>query len=190
MEMVMVVPVDVLSPFLQSRGLIRGLNDTFLRLINENHLFIPRADAEGDPSYKQIIPYVTLCRGNEVFATRRLNKGGEARLHGLLSLGAGGHIDLIDDGEGDILHRGLERELNEELFLNSPEIPVLKGAINDDTNEVGSVHLGLFFTLNVKDAAVREIEKLAGEWIALSDLSSLAGDMESWSKIILPALLG
>ncbi|MEG1686418.1 MAG: hypothetical protein RR276_00900, partial [Angelakisella sp.] len=58
-----------------------------------HHEFIPRPEAENDPTRKQIIPYVVLCRGSEVFATRRLNKGGEARLHGLLSLGIGGHIN-------------------------------------------------------------------------------------------------
>lgn len=187
MEMVMVLPASELSPYLTDKGLIRGLDAAFLRLIAERHLFLPRPEAEQDPSYKQIIPYVALRRGGEVFLLRRLKKGGEARLHGLLSIGAGGHIDETDAG-GDALREGLRRELDEELSLDNPGEPLLLGIINDDTNSVGSVHLGLFFTLEVTDAAVRETEKLSGEWVPVTELPALAEQMESWSQIALGAL--
>jgi predicted NUDIX family phosphoesterase len=187
MEMVMVLPASELAPYLTDKGLIRGLDAAFLRLIAERHLFLPRPEAEQDPSHKQIIPYVTLRRGSEVFLLRRLKKGGETRLHGLLSIGAGGHIDANDAG-GDALREGLRRELEEELSIVDPGEPTLVGIINDDTNSVGSVHLGLFFTLEVADAAVRETEKLSGEWLPAESLPALAEQMESWSQIALEAL--
>jgi predicted NUDIX family phosphoesterase len=187
MEMVMVLPASELAPYLTDKGLIRGLDTAFLRIIAERHLFLPRPEAEQDPSYKQIIPYVTLRRGDEVFLLRRLRKGSEARLHGLLSIGAGGHIDEADSG-GDALRDGLRRELDEELSLNNPGEPELIGIINDDTNSVGSVHLGLFFTLEVTDASVRETEKLSGEWVPAKALPALAEQMESWSQIALTAI--
>ena len=187
MENVMVVPTAKLAPYLRDRDLIRDLDDSFLRLVREEHRFLTRAAAEADPTHKQIIPYVALTRGDEIFLLHRLKKGGETRLRGLLSLGAGGHIDDTDTG-GDPLFLGLRRELSEELFLTDPGEPALRGIINDDTTEVGRVHLGLFFTLEVKDAAVRETEKLAGEWVLRGALPALAARMETWSQIILEAL--
>ena len=188
MENVMAVPTAALAPYLRHRGLIRGLDASFLALIREAHVFLPRSVAEADPAHKQIIPYVTLTRGDEVYLLRRLKKGGETRLRGLLSLGAGGHIDDTDGGR-DPLQSGLARELSEELFLTEPGTPQLLGIINDDTTEVGRVHLGLFFTLEVSDASVRETEKLSGEWRRRRDLPPLVPEMETWSQIALEALL-
>jgi predicted NUDIX family phosphoesterase len=188
MEKVMVLPASELAPYLTDRGLIRGLDAEFQRLIGERHSYIPREAAEGDPSYKQIIPYVMLYRDGEVFLLRRLKKGSEARLRGLLTLGLGGHIDDPDAPGGDALRRGLERELSEEAEIFLPGEPELVGIINDDTNSVGSVHLGLFFTLRVADAAVKETDKLEGSWVPRASLPALAEQMETWSQIVLEAL--
>ena len=84
MEYVLVVKTEKLSQFISGRtGLITESNAEMLDIIRAEHEFIPRPDAENDPGYKQIIPYVVLRRGDEIFMTRRLKKGGEARLHGL-----------------------------------------------------------------------------------------------------------
>jgi len=189
MEMVMVVPTCELRPYLGQQGLNRGLDDALLQLIENRHLFLPRADVEEDPSYRQLIPYVTLCRPGEVFVMQRLKRGMEKRLHGLLSLGAGGHIDLADENGGDVLLRGLRRELHEELRIERPGALTPVGIIHDNSNAVGRVHLGLFFTLSAEDAAVRETEKLEGSWVARSRLPALEDRMENWSRIVLPALL-
>ena len=88
MEYVLVVKTEKLSQFISGRtGLITESNAEMLDIIRAEHEFIPRPDAENDPGYKQIIPYVVLRRGDEIFMTRRLKKGGEARLHGLMSIG-------------------------------------------------------------------------------------------------------
>lgn len=190
MENILVVPAAKLRPYLAEKGLIRGKEAELFSVIEREHLFIPRPDAEQDPTYKQIIPYITLCRGDEVFCTRRTNKGGEARLHGRLSLGIGGHINTLDDMEsGDIFRRGLQRELEEEVFLNGGGELIPIGIINDDTNEVGSVHLGFFFTMEVTDASVRETEKLEGLWLKRSQLADNMNNMETWSQIACEALI-
>jgi predicted NUDIX family phosphoesterase len=188
MEKVMVLPASELAPYLSGRGLIRGLDKEFQRLIGERHLYISREAAESDPSFKQIIPYVMLYRDSEVFLLRRLKKGNETRLRGLLTLGLGGHIDDTDEACGDALRRGLERELSEEAALLSPGEPELVGIINDDTNSVGSAHLGLFFKLRVADASVKETDKLEGSWVPRASLPALAEQMETWSQIALEAL--
>lgn len=191
-EQVLAVPTELLGPWLIRRGLITENVDTLVRLIMENHCFLPRPQAEEDPGHRQIIPYVALLRGDEVFSTRRLRGGTESRLHGLISLGVGGHINPDCDGDGDdVLLRGLTRELREEVEIQDADLSALRfcGFINDDSNAVGRVHLGLFCTLEVMgDVAVRETEKLAGQWLRRDTLPALAGEMETWSSLILDAL--
>jgi predicted NUDIX family phosphoesterase len=189
-ESILVVKTEKLAPYIAGRnGLITGADQEILDIITAEHEFIPRPEAEEDPGYKQIIPYVVMLRGNEAFLLRRLNKGGEKRLHGLYSLGVGGHINPVDGDGGDVLMRGLRREVDEEIAVGKAGPLIPRGVINDDSNKVGSVHLGFFFTMEVEgDVAVRETEKLAGEWMALDKLKLLRSEMETWSQIVLEAL--
>ncbi|NCB51795.1 MAG: NUDIX domain-containing protein [Clostridia bacterium] len=189
-ENILVVKTKKLAPYIAGKnGLITGSDKEILHIITAEHEFIPRPEAEEDPGYKQIIPYVVMRRGNEVFLLRRLKKGGEKRLHGLLSLGVGGHINPVDGDDGDVLMRGLRREVDEEVAVGKALSLTPHGVINDDSNGVGSVHLGFFFTMEVEgDISVRETEKLAGEWMAMDELKTLKNEMETWSQIVLEAL--
>jgi len=190
MEYVLSVPTALLQPYLTKRGLITDNTDKILEIIRKNHVFLPRSEAETDPSHRQIISYVSLLRGDEVFSTRRLKGGNEARLHGLISLGIGGHINPDETNE-DVLMGGLERELCEEVFLEERDMSSLRflGFINDDSNDVGKVHLGLCCTLQVKgEVSVRETEKLMGQWLKKEELPALAGSMETWSSLIIENL--
>ena len=188
MEQVLVVPTALLRPYLRERGLIRGCEHEIYALTESEHLFLPRPQAEEDERYKQIIPYIMLLRGDEVFATRRLRAGGERRLHGLLSLGLGGHINRGDEeSRMGTFARGLHRELEEEAAFTAASLEP-NGIINDDTTAVGRVHLGFLFTLEVTEASVRETEKLEGLWLRRAELPACAGQMETWSQIALEAL--
>ena len=191
-EQVLAVPTGLLRPYLTQRGLISENIEAIMELILKHHRFLPRPEAEKEPDWRQIIPYVVLCRGDEVFATQRLRGGTEARLHGLLSLGIGGHINPDTDGDGpDVLMRGLSREIREEVAVQQLDLSALRfrGFINDDTNEVGKVHLGLFCTLDVTgEVQVRETKKLTGRWLYRRELSALSERMETWSALILNEL--
>jgi len=189
MENVLVIKTELLRDILTENGLIRGHEDKVMALIRSNGCFIPRPEAELDPGYRQIIPYVAVVRGDEVFATTRLNKGGEARLHGMMSLGVGGHMNEIDR-EGDWLMHCLRREIDEEVDLQNFGTLTLRGLINDASNEVGSVHLGFFFTLTTEgDVAVKETEKLEGGFVRIGELPALKERMESWSQIVIDELV-
>lgn len=188
MERILVVPTEKVLPFVGEKGLFTGHEAELYNLVEAEHSFMPRPEAEQDPTFKQIIPYIILTRRDEVFATRRSNKGGETRLHGLIALGLGGHINTDDDDRPGIFHRGLLRELGEEAEYTAVGELQPRGVINDDTTEVGKVHLGFLFTLEVSDAAVRETEKLEGLWIRRADLSTYIGRMEGWSEIALQIL--
>lgn len=191
MEEVLVVKTEKLNKYIQGRiGLLTDAREELLRLIIEEHEFLPRPAAEEDPGYRQIIPYVVLRQNGLIFATRRLKKGGEARLHGKISVGIGGHINPVDETDPElVLMRGLERELHEEVTIKKPGTLVPRGVINDDTNSVGSVHLGLCFTMETDGAvSVNETEKLSGSWMTMEELRAEWDNMETWTQIALEGI--
>lgn len=186
MEKVLVVKTEKLSEYISGRiGLLTDIREAVMEVIINEHEFIPRSDAEEDPSYKQIIPYVVLTQRGKVFATRRLNKGGESRLHGKISIGIGGHINPVDETDRkNVLMHGLERELDEEVDIEHRGQLVPRGLINDDSNGVGAVHLGLCFTMEVEgQVAVKETEKLTGAWMSIEELKAEYDNMETWTQI-------
>lgn len=189
MEQVLVVKREKIEKFIAGKnGLITENVPELLEIIRNEHEYMPRAEAEGLPAFKQIIPYVILRQGDKIFVTRRLNKGGEARLHGKISIGVGGHINPVDE-QGDMLMKGLWREIHEEVELHSHGELCSCGFINDDSNSVGSVHLGACFTLETEgEVSVKETEKLEGLWMTLPELKENYDYMETWTQIALEVL--
>lgn len=192
MEQVLVVKTELLQQYIAGkRGLIRENTEAVLACIRNHHMFLPREQAELDMNYKQIIPYILIRRGGTVFSTRRLRQSGEMRLHGKISLGIGGHINNFDAAsEGDVLERGLRRELEEEVSMTQPVGHMrFLGLVNDDDNAVGKVHLGICFLLETDgEVRVRETEKLEGRWLSVAELPQLAPEMETWSSLVLDVL--
>lgn len=153
--------------------------------------FIDRAEAENNPAYKQLIPYATLTKAGFILVLERTSAQSETRLHGKLSLGVGGHINPNDEGASldATIARALNRELNEELWLETPVQPRLLGLINDDSNSVGSVHLGLHYLVTVAERPlVRETDKMNANWLEPSQIEALRPRLETWSQILLPKL--
>jgi predicted NUDIX family phosphoesterase len=186
-EQVMVVERATIAPYLVERGLVTDHTDAILDAIADQHFFIDRPTAETSPQYKQIIPYVLIRRGDTWFLLQRTKQQTEARLHDKLSLGIGGHInpdtpDLID---------GLQKELEEEVGVDGDYELTFAGILNDDTTEVGTVHLGAVFVLEVLsgDVVVRETDKMIGRWIATGELAPLRDRMETWTEIVYDAVV-
>ena len=61
-------------------------------------VYLNRSDAEKDKNHKQLIPYVLLLCQGKILRYRRGRGGQETRLHGLFSVGVGGHISEEDRG--------------------------------------------------------------------------------------------
>ncbi len=183
-EQVMVVERERLAPYLVERGLVReGLDE-----ILDGHFFLDRPTAEVSPQYKQIIPYVVIRHAGQYFLLQRTQKQTEARLHLKLSIGVGGHInpdtpDLLD---------GLHKELEEEVHVAGDYDLTFAGILNDDTTEVGTVHLGAVFVLDAHDpdVTVRETEKMTGRWCAVDELRAVYESLETWSQIVFDSLIG
>lgn len=189
-EQILVVKRELLAPYLtEDFGLITSNVEEILQIVETRHVFLPRPEMENDPTYKQIIPYVLIMRNGEVLTLRRLKKGGEARLHGLLSIGVGGHINPVDDGEGSALWRGLRREVDEEVAVEREISLTPLGVINNDLDEVGRVHLGFLFRMEIEgDVTVRETEKLEGTFESLDYLREHYDELEGWTQIALTAI--
>ncbi len=194
-EEVLVVPRALFDEL----GAFEGLSfeaDRYLHaLLDPRHgLFLPRPAAEHDPSFKQLIPYVLLAHGGRVLHYVRGKKGGEARLAAKGSIGIGGHVNRTDHPTGppdaDAFARGVRRELREEIvFTGSPE-PRAAALLNDDSTEVGRVHLGVVYVLELTDPAVTagESEITQLEWCEPAELHARRDAMESWSQICVDQL--
>lgn len=152
--------------------------------------FVERPLAEESPHLKQLIPYVVVRDGADVFLMERTDAGGDPRLHRKASIGVGGHINPVDEGE-DPLSVGLLREWAEELDAGWEPRFELIGLLNDDSNPVGSVHLGVVFAVEAdgRPVAVRETDKLAGRFASPDEVRAAGERLETWSQLVAAELL-
>lgn len=201
MEFVLVVPRARLfddryphgfEPFRDGGGGAEGERGRILDRIREHGFFVERRHAERDPMLKQVIPYALFEREGGLFLMRRLSKGGEARLHGKLSVGVGGHINPID-GAGDALDAGLKREIEEEVETPAGWRAEAVGILNDDATAVGAVHFGLVYRVRpAGDVRVREKDSLEGSFTPRAEVLRLLKDerprFETWSALLLDRL--
>jgi len=152
--------------------------------------FLERPLAEEDAAFKQLIPYVVVRDRGRVFLMERTDAGGDARLHRKASIGVGGHLNPVDTGD-DPLMVGLRREWAEELVADwAPEFRLV-GLLNDDSNPVGSVHLGVVFEVEAdgRRVDVRERHKLSGRMVAPSEVLDAWDRLETWSRLVAERLL-
>jgi predicted NUDIX family phosphoesterase len=152
--------------------------------------YLPRPAAEENPAFKQLVPYVVVHDGASVFLMERTDAGGDARLHGKASIGVGGHLNPVDEG-ADPLLAGLRREWIEELVADwEPEFNLV-GLLNDDSNPVGAVHLGVVFTVAAdgRGVEVRERDKLRGRFVPTAEVFAAWDRLETWSQLVAAALL-
>jgi predicted NUDIX family phosphoesterase len=153
-----------------------------LALIAAEGGYRPRDEAEEDPTWKQVIPYLLLRDGGQLFLMRRTSAGGDARLHERWSIGVGGHLGPADRSVED----GLRREFEEELVADwSPELQPL-GLLNDDRTPVGQVHLGIVFEADAggRPVAVRETHKLSGRFVETDEVLAGYEHLETWSQLL------
>ena len=151
--------------------------------------YLDRSTAEDAPNFKQIIPYVVVRDRERVFLMQRTDAGGDSRLHGKASVGVGGHLNPVDEGD-DPLMAGLRREWGEELDADWQPDFQLVGLLNDDSNPVGAVHLGVVFTVEANGRAVdvRERDKLSGTFVEVDAIAAAWDRLETWSRLVAESL--
>ena len=159
--------------------------------------FMPRPKAEADPAYKQLIPYVIMSYEDKYLSYVRGRRAGEKRLVGNRSIGIGGHINPIDneiplfDTDYRELYRcAVEREVAEEVTVEANYTNRIVALLNDDSNEVGSVHLGIvhYWTLDSSKVERREQMITQMSLMTIDELQKVRDTMETWSSLCLDGL--
>ncbi len=159
-----------------------------------NNLFMDRDLAECDNSYKQLIPYIVLRFGNSVFSYVRGKKSSESRLVAQRSIGVGGHIEPNDQNlfssDRDMYLEAARREVNEEVKLDTMYCEKVVALINDDSTEVGKVHLGIMHIWDVAEPKVMKREGLITQagFVAIAELKKYVDELETWSRIALQVM--
>ena len=187
-ELVLCLTRDEVPGGLDWRGVVPRPFASVLEAIRRSGSFRPRGKVEDDPSLKQIIPYLLLRDGERIFLMKRTRAGGDKRLHDRFSIGIGGHVN---PGDADVLG-GLDREWREEVAADFvPEFEPL-GLLNDDSNPVGAVHLGLVYAADAggRPVAIRETDKLSGEFATLEEVAQVQDKLETWSALLFDFLMG
>ena len=181
-EQVLVIPRSTLMDDPGWHGIIDGEIGAFEDLVRGAGRFVDRQAAEIDRSLKQVIPYLVLRDGERWFLMHRTKAGADVRLHDRYSIGVGGHLNPGDVDRAGGLRREWAEELEADFF---PEFRLV-GLLNDDTTEVGAVHLGAVFLADAagRPVAIRETEKLDGAFASGGEVAAVVDRMETWSALV------
>jgi len=180
-------------------GSFQGLSfepEKYLNLLlsRGNNFFLPRAQAENDSAYKQIIPYVLLAFQDRVLHYVRGKKAGEQRLVAKGSIGIGGHMNESDESlfawDEQAYRAGVEREVNEEIKIDTQFEDRIVALLNDDTTEVGRVHLGIVHVFRLAQQKVEKREAMITNLAFLTkvELLNRRESLETWSQICVDSL--
>jgi predicted NUDIX family phosphoesterase len=157
--------------------------------------FMPRPQAEKDPSFKQLIPYVIMTCGGKYLSYVRGKRAGETRLVAKRSLGIGGHINPTDDmplfgNLYDTYLAAVQREVAEEVSIETKYKDKVVALLNDDSNEVGQVHLGIVHLWTLDEPKVERREQMITQmgFMSIPELQEVRDTMETWSQICFDGL--
>ena len=192
---------------LEQLGTFQGLNFDVARYTDAifspgNLQFMPRSEAEQNPMYKQLIPYVLMVCDGKYLNYVRGKSSGEKRLVGNKAIGIGGHINPTDIpprlshlgshfGGQEIYLAAVRREVKEEVAVATLYADKIIALINDDSNEVGQVHFGIVHlrTLVIPDVTSSEQKISQLTFTSLEELATDKDSLEGWSKLCVEALI-
>ncbi len=196
-EQVLVIERKVLEQV----GMFQGLTfdvDNYLGEIFVQGVprFMPRSQVEENPAYKQLIPYVLMSYQDKYLSYIRGRRAGEARLVGNRSIGIGGHINPADDMPlfntdfYETYLAAVEREVAEEVTVETSHTDRVVALLNDESNEVGSVHLGIVhhWVLDAPKVSRREQMITQMAFMSPAELHEVQDTLETWSGLCLPRL--
>ena len=167
-------------------GSFHGLNFEPRRYLDAllsrgNNFFLPRAQAENDPTHKQIVPYAILAFKDKVLYYVRGKKAGEQRLIAKGSIGIGGHMNETDESlfvmDEQAYRAGVEREVNEEIKIDTP--------FEDQIVALLNVHV---FKLAQPKVEKREAMITNLAFLGKDELLKRRESLETWSRICVDSL--
>lgn len=164
--------------------------------ILDNYEYMIRWKAEENRDFKQPITYAIIADDqNRIFVYKRWwssSTAWESRLHSKISFGIWWHLEREDEEMENPIRDSLVREIEEEINLKDEDIASIKPIwyINDDSNDVWKVHIGISYLVKVHNSnvALLDWELDNGEFVSIEDLDNMIAswdyDVESWSNIL------
>ena len=197
-EQVLVVNRSVYDELGAFNGVKFNVEHYLDKLLQRDQLeFMPRPDAEKNPNFKQLIPYVIMAYEDTYLSYTRGKRAGEQRLLEKVSIGIGGHINPVDDEVPlfnedfrEVYDTAVAREVAEEVDVNCKWNERIVGLLNDDSNEVGQVHLGIIHLRRLESPSVAKREQMINklQFMTISELNGIKDKMETWSQLCLENL--
>ena len=198
-ESILVVPRTALA--LNWQGLKTTALAADLARIEQHAEFQPRGLMEQDENYKQIIPYLIFQYQDQLFLMQRAAQASEARLQQRWTLGIGGHLRAQDlasltltKGEerplapvtlAQQIFAWAQREFHEEVSYHGQLQLSFLGLLNDDSNSVGRVHLGLVLLVQGDRPEIQiKTELQQGQLCSIAACREQQSQLESWSQIV------
>ena len=135
-----------------------------------------------------------LVHGERVFRYVRGKKSGEQRLVAKASIGIGGHMN---DQDQDLFafdlgayENAVKREVEEEMFIETPFTNHIVALLNDDSNDVGKVHLGVVHIFQLAEEKARKRESVITEagFVPIAELRQQREMLETWSQLCLDGI--
>lgn len=176
----------------ESSGIFQGISfdvDRYLKAFFSPLApsFLERSKAEEDPNYKQIIPYILLKYKDNYFSYVRGSEGDEKRLVGHRALGLGGHVNPIDMSTNfyNAYLSAVKREVEEEVYVNANYSDSIVALINDDSNAVGQVHIGIVHLWELEAPMVKARESLIRDirFMNAEEIEKEIETFETWSQL-------
>jgi len=158
--------------------------------------FIVRSEAETNPAFKQLIPYVIISCDGRILSYVRGKRAGETRLVGQRSIGIGGHINpgdempLLESDFHDAYLTAVQREVAEEVAIESGHRDAVVALINDDSTDVGKVHLGIVHHWRLDAPLVQKREQMMTQmtFMTPAELRNVRDSLETWSRYCLDGI--
>lgn len=182
----------------------KSLNDTLEEVISFGNAFKETTKEQlAYPPFIQIIPYYLLRYQGKYLRYLRTVTGGDERLHGKISIGIGGHIDITDavanaEGEIDLLETlsaAGKRESLEEVGIDINEKSFrFIGTIYATDTPVDLVHVGVVGVCDLTEDQVAKInnnhEISEHSFMTLSEVKSEADAdenkiLETWTRMVI-----
>jgi len=197
-EQVLVVERKVVEEVGIFHGLAFDVDRYLARLFAPGVLrFMPRSAVETDPCFKQLIPYVIMSCEGKYLSYVRGKRAGETRLVAKRSIGIGGHINPVDDeiplfdrDFRELYRTAVEREVAEEVSVEAGHTDKIVALLNDDSNDVGSVHLGVVHNWTLDSDKVTRKEQMITQmtFMTPAELEEVRDSLETWSQLCLGLL--
>ena len=197
-EQVLVVERKVIERIGMFNGLMfdveRYLREIFVQGVP---CFMNRAQVEKNPAYKQLIPYVIMSCQGKYLSYVRGKRAGETRLVAKRSIGIGGHINPADDmplfntNFYETYLAAVKREVAEEVSVETPlSGDRIVALLNDDSTEVGQVHLGIVHLWTLDEPKVTRHEQMITQmgFMTADELEKVRDSLETWSALCLSGL--